>query len=262
MTQSDYVSPTSDDPTSQRWQGSVALVTGASSGAGLACARALAGLGAHVVVACTNPDGQAVADELDGLFVQLDVGDYGSWAVAVDEVHDRWGRLDTLLLNAGVMTRPRGAPSDDDPLSTITVDSYRRVRRANVDGVVFGVIATNAIETGRAGRHIVVTSSVSGLEPTPNDPLYGMTKHASIGFVRSLGPILARQDMSIQAICPIGIDTPMVGPDLRIPGRSFAPPSDVARAVVQVIDEGTSGDVWIAQGIGEPYRRHEFAPAR
>jgi len=54
----------------------------------------------------------------------------------------------------------------------------------------------------------------------------------------------------------------MVGEDLRIPGRIFAPPEELAEAAPDAIDHGSSGDVWVAQGIGEPYKRHQFAAAR
>lgn len=86
-------------------RGSVALVTGAASGIGAATAHRLAEEGAQVVVADIQVDaGEAVAAEIGGRFVALDVRDASAWAAAVDGVLATEGRLDITHLNAGVMT--------------------------------------------------------------------------------------------------------------------------------------------------------------
>lgn len=245
-----------------RWAGKSVLVTGAASGAGRASARRFALAGANVTVVDVSAQGQDVADELGGLFLNFDVSDFDAWTDGVNRVVSRWGGLDAVHLNAGVMTRLQGQRSDDDPLGVMSRASFRRIVSVNVDGVVFGVLATVPVLEDAEEGHIIVTASVGGIEPMERDPFYSLTKHATVGFVRSLGPVLSKHGISIQVLCPQGIDTPMVGEDLRIPGRIFAPPEELADAAQYAIDHGSSGDVWVAQGIGEPYRRHEFAAAR
>ena len=78
----------------------------------------------------------------------------------------------------------------------------------NVDGVVFGLqVLLPHLGSGTA---IVVTASLAGITPYGVDPLYAMSKHAVVGLVRSLGPDLRKRGIAIHAICPGGIDPPLV----------------------------------------------------
>ena len=87
---------------------------------------------------------------------------------------------------------------------------YRRVMSVNLDGVVFGVRACVPAISARGGGAIVATSSLAGIGPLPQDPVYAATKHAVIGLVRSLAGPLTGHHITINAICPGGIDTPLL----------------------------------------------------
>lgn len=166
---------------------------------------------------------------------------------------DSWERLDgpfdLACLNAGITT-----PTGGD-LAVLSDEAYRRTMSVNVDGVVFG---TRALATGMTGdAAIVATASLAGLMEIHTDPVYGLTKHAVIGFVRSVAPQLEARGIRINAVCPGLVDTTMVDPMRPVLGDfPLIPPADVAEAVVRAIRSGESGRAWIVQpGIpGEEYR--------
>src|SRR5690242_4732337 len=111
-----------------------ALVTGGASGLGKAIARRLAADGAHVVIGDVQGDlGRAVAAELGIVFVEQDVVSEDRWPEVVGEVEDRYGRLDVLVNNAGVL----GPMDAVDPENT-RLDDWRHIFRVNVEGVFLG----------------------------------------------------------------------------------------------------------------------------
>jgi NAD(P)-dependent dehydrogenase (short-subunit alcohol dehydrogenase family) len=193
--------------------------------------------------------GAAIVERLqaDGFDVQVldlatgfDVRDPAAWE-GVDPV-------DVACLNAGVVT----GIADVEALD---VDTYRHVLAVNVDGVVFGVRAL-AGSMGRGGR-IVVTASLAGLVPIDTDPVYGLTKHAVIGFVRSVAPQLEARGILINAVCPGIVDTSMIAPQrdrLLAAGFPLLRPEDVAEAVVATLESEGTGEAWIVQPGREPLR--------
>ncbi len=230
-------------------QGRVAVVTGGAGGVGAAVARRLAGMGATVVVLdVADEPGERLATELGGAscYRSLDVTDADAWAATLDELAGTLGRIDVAHLNAGIMSRPIGAPGLDDPLATWTHDVYRRVMAVNVDGVALGILALLP-HLEADGGDIVVTSSMAGLMPYPLDPAYSMSKHALVGLVRSLGPILTTKSVRLNALCPGGIDTALVPPDIRSFGP-LASPDYIAATVVSILESGATGEVWAALG--------------
>lgn len=236
----------------------VAMITGGGSGIGAALCRRLAARGTSVVVADLGADAaNGVAAEIDGLSLTLDVSDRAAWETAMATVIDTFGRLDLLALNAGIMSRPRGAAMNDDPFPWIA-ERYELVRSVNIDGVFHGIMTALPHLQAAAG-HIVCTSSAVGLKPLPADPVYSMTKHAVIGLVRSLAGPLAERGISIGAVCPGGVDTPMVGPDVRALDREFATPDHIAEALELVLDAPLvdTGGIWISRERNAPWR-HEF----
>ena len=98
-----------------------------------------------------------------------------------------------------------GGPADPAELD---LDGYRRAMRVNVDGVVLGVRRLARVMP--AGGRIVCTASLAGLTAIADDPVYAATKHAVVGFVRSVAPPLADRGIAINAVCPGIADTPMV----------------------------------------------------
>ena len=246
------------------FSGKVALVTGAGSGIGAATSRALAARGATVVVADVDlPAAEVVARDISGHALALDVRDVTAWERALADVVGRFGRVDIVHLNAGVMTRPGRAPLGDDPVPWLTPAGYDKVMAVNVDGVAYGLMATIAHLSAGGGGDVVITASIAGLMAQPPDPFYSMSKHAVIGLARSAGPALAGLNIRVNAVCPGGVDTNIVPADLREGGHRFAPPSYIADAVIDIIVGGGTGEVWVAYGEGSaPWRYEHPSPRR
>jgi NAD(P)-dependent dehydrogenase (short-subunit alcohol dehydrogenase family) len=192
------------------------LITGGRGGLGRAFAEAL---GEAEVVALDLPE--------------FDVGDPAAW-------RGLEGEFDAAFLNAGVVT------GEADP-AALTDDQYRRALGANVDGVVFGVreLAARLMPDGGS---IVATASLAGLTATPMDPVYALTKHAVVGFVRSVAPQLVERGIRINALCPGFTDTPIVAQEVR--GDLPAPlmqPAFVAQAALEALNDPETGRAWVVQ---------------
>ena len=197
-----------------------ALVTGGASGIGAALVSRLRAEGLEV-------------ESLD-LVTGFDVSDPEAW--------DQVGATDVACLNAGVL----GGPPDP---AELTVEGYRRAIAVNVDGVVLGV--RRLARMMPSGGRIVCTASLAGLTAVPDDPVYALTKHAVVGFVRSAAPALAARGISINAVCPGFADTPMVAGAARaaLEGAGFPllTPADVAEAAWVALESGETGHAWVVQ---------------
>jgi NAD(P)-dependent dehydrogenase (short-subunit alcohol dehydrogenase family) len=203
-----------------------ALVTGGRSGIGAAIVSKLEEEGADV----------RVLDIADG----FDVSDPSAWE-AVDAV-------DLACLNAGVVAR-------EADLARINDEQYRRITGVNVDGVVFGVRRLAQVMDGGA---IVVTASLAGLTATEQDPLYALTKHAVVGFVRSVAPQLASRGIRLNMVNPGFVDTPMLDAVGRAAfeaaGFPLLQPEEVAAAVLRAAEDEDVGQAWIVQPGREPMK--------
>ena len=235
-----------------------ALVTGGASGIGAGTARRLAERGDHVLVADIDEvGGRAVADGIGGAFVVLDVGDPAAWT-AVEEEH---GPFDVAVLNAGVSTGESLAEGQL-PVIGLRDEAYRRVMAINVDGVVFGAAAVLPAMLERGSGDVVVTASVAGLVPIAGDPVYGLTKHAIVGFVRSMALALEGRGVTISAICPGFTDTNILSAVARqrvaALGFGLLTPAEVAEGVVRALDERVNGAQWVIWA-GQPVARYEWA---
>jgi NAD(P)-dependent dehydrogenase (short-subunit alcohol dehydrogenase family) len=202
-----------------------ALVTGAASGIGRALVTRLQAEGAEV-------------RQLD-LVHGFDVSDPAAW--------DAIEAVELACLNAGVTT---GATD----IAQVDEAAYRRILGANLDGVVYGV--RRMAEVMEPGGAIVVTASLAGLVAAPQDPLYTLTKHGVVGFVRSVAPQLTARGVRIGAVAPGFVDTPLLGEDGRArfgaAGFPLLSPEDVARAIVDAARSEETGRVWVVQPGREP----------
>jgi NAD(P)-dependent dehydrogenase (short-subunit alcohol dehydrogenase family) len=172
----------------------------------------------------------------------------------VAEAEETFGGLDLAYLNAGVTTQ-------QPDICAVTDEQVRRVFGANVDGVIFGTRAIVPAMERRGGGAIVATASLAGIIAFAPDPLYTATKHAVVGLVRSLAPQLAAKHITINAVCPGVVDTPLVGPArerLKESGFAMIAPEDIADAVVRCMTGGAeSGDCLVCQAGREPHA-HDF----
>jgi NAD(P)-dependent dehydrogenase (short-subunit alcohol dehydrogenase family) len=218
-------------------KGKVAVVTGGSSGIGLATVRRFEAEGARVVVA-DLADGEA-----GERFVRADVSNPEDWP-AIVAAAEELGGIDVAYLNAGVTT---GEPD----ITALTDAQYRRIMGANVDGVVFGVRAVVPAMVARGGGAIIATASLAGLISFPVDPIYTLTKHAVVGLVRSLAQQLEPRGITINAVCPGIVDTPLVGDQaktaLEAAGFPIIPPEQIAEAVLACAVGTGSGDAFVCQ---------------
>jgi NAD(P)-dependent dehydrogenase (short-subunit alcohol dehydrogenase family) len=106
------------------------------------------------------------------------------------------------------------------------------------------------------GCSIVATASLAGLVPAPQDPLYTLTKHAVVGFVRSVAPQLEVRGIRINAVAPGFVDTPLLGEEGRArfvnAGFPLLHAEDVAQAVLTAARSDETGQVWVVQPGREP----------
>jgi NAD(P)-dependent dehydrogenase (short-subunit alcohol dehydrogenase family) len=202
-----------------------ALVTGSAGGIGSAIVRRLRREGFDV-------------RELD-LVNGFDVTNAEAW--------EHIGSVDLACLNAGVLT-------GENNVATLTDSQYRRALAVNVDGVVLGVRRLDRVMP--RGAVIVVTASLAGLTGVPDDPIYGLTKHAVVGFVRSVAPQLASRGIRIQAVCPGWADTGLMTAEFKseLTGRGFRllQPDEVAEGVWAAYRSEGTGEAWIVQPGREP----------
>jgi NAD(P)-dependent dehydrogenase (short-subunit alcohol dehydrogenase family) len=227
--------------------GTVALVTGGASGIGAAAVRRLAAAGARVAVADRDEgSARAVADEVGGLALAGDVADPERMPTHVAAVEDAFGRLDVVLLNAGVTAGQSG-------VADLDLEGYRRIVGVNVDHVVFGLTAAVPALRRAGGGRIVATASLAGIVAMPGDALYTMTKHAVVGYVRSAAPTLAADGIRVNAVCPGFVDTPLIArAKAQFAGFPLLTAQDVAAAIEDVLERGEPGECWFVQPGREP----------
>ena len=226
----------------------VAVITGGSSGIGLATTKLFLSEGARVVIVDLQPPTESLGDDTT-TFVAADVGDPDAWRGVVDAAEAAFGGVDIAYLNAGVTT-------GEADITSVTDDQYRRIMRANVDGVVFGARAVAPAIEKRGGGAVVATASLAGLISFPIDPIYTLTKHAVVGLVRSLANQLEARGITINAVCPGIVRTPLVGDDavagLEAAGFPLMPPEQIAAAVFMCATGKETGQAYVCQPGREP----------
>lgn len=207
-----------------------ALVTGAAGGIGKAIVSKLTSEGFEV-------------KELD-LVSGFDVTDPEAW--------EHVGSVDLACLNAGIVT-------GSEDIATLTDEQYRRALGVNVDGVVYGVRRLDRVMP--RGSTIIVTASLAGLTAIADDPIYGLTKHAVVGFVRSVAPQLAEREIRIQAVCPGWANTALTTTEFRenleSQGFRLLTPEAVAEGVWAAYKSEGTGEAWVVQPGREPLH-YEF----
>ncbi|MBJ7470835.1 MAG: SDR family oxidoreductase [Solirubrobacteraceae bacterium] len=213
--------------------GSVLLITGASSGIGEATARLAVAGGRRVVLAARSADKlEALAASLGGpehaLAVTADVTDFESQAAMVDKTLEHFGRLDAAFANAGFGAK-RGFLEE-------TPEHWRDMVLTNVLGAAYTIRATLPALT-ESGGHLLLTSSVAGRRALPGS-LYSATKFS----VTAMGEALRQEvdgKIRVTLIEPGMVDTPF----FDTPKPDALQPDDIARAVLYALDQPSHVDV-------------------
>ena len=191
------------------FNGSVALVTGASSGIGKAIAEQYVREGTAVVLADVNDVlGRQVEQELRDmggavLYVRCDVSNPDDNERAVEVALSEFGRLDVAVNNAGIAGA--GAPTADYP-----IDAWQRVIDVNLSGAFYGMRAQIRAMLAGGGGAIVNVSSILGQVGYAGAPAYTAAKHGLVGLTRAAALDYAAQGIRVNAVGPAFIETPMI----------------------------------------------------
>ncbi len=234
----------------------VCIVTGAAQGIGEACARRLAREGAHLVLAdIDDARGEALAAELQGLYVHCDVGDKTQVDTLVARTLLAHGRIDVLVNNAGIF---KAADFLD-----ITEADFDAVLRVNLKGA-FLVGQAVAREMAKAGRGSIVNmSSVNGVLAIPNIASYNVSKGGINQLTRVMALALADKGIRVNAVAPGTIATELAAKAvltsedakkkimMRTPLKRLGEPAEVADCVAFLASDAASyvtGEIVVVDG--------------
>jgi len=235
----------------QRMNGTVALVTGGSSGIGFATSLAFAREGAKVVIADVSVEGGEKTAHMikesggQAVFVKTDVSKAEEVEALVTRAVEAYGRLDCAFNNAGI---------EGTMASTVdcTEENWDRVISTNLKGIWLGMKyeVPQMLKQGKGA--IVNMSSIAGLVGFPNMPAYCASKGGVIQLTRTAALEYAMSGIRINAVCPGGIRTPMIErviaaqPDMRTTLAAMHPigrmgePEEIAEAVIWLCSPAAS----------------------
>lgn len=224
----------------------IVLVTGASSGIGETVAATLARAGAKVVIGARRTDRlDAFAKRIEGeggtvLSRQLDVTDRDNMQAFADAAVARFGQIDVIVNNAGIMPL--------SPLSSLKLDEWDRMIDVNIRGVLYGIAAVLPAMNRQGFGQIINISSIGGLAVSPTAAVYCATKYA----VRAISDGLRQENdrLRVTCICP-GVVESELADTITDPGAAEAmaayrrialQPQAIAAAIVHVITQPADVD--------------------
>jgi NADP-dependent 3-hydroxy acid dehydrogenase YdfG len=221
--------------------GDTAAITGAARGIGRATAEAFLRQGMKVAIGDVDfAAAQKTASELGpaAIALPLDVTDRDSFGAFLDAAEERFGALDVLVNNAGIMQVGRFIDEDD-----LTA---RRMVDINIHGVILGMKLALARMIPRDRGHIVNISSQAGKFGAPGGATYSATKHAVVGLTEAIrGELrLMGAHIDVSYVMPFVVNTELGSGLGEARGMSNLEPADVAEAIVDALQHGIV-DVWV-----------------
>ena len=234
---------------SENIEGKVVVITGGSSGLGEAAARHLSAAGATIVLGARRVERmQALTSELaaegrKAAFLATDVTDRAQVGKLVDLAVEKFGRIDVMLNNAGLM------PSS--PLERLKVDDWERMVDVNIKGVLYGIAAALPHMRRQKSGHFVNVSSVAGHKVRAGGAVYAATKHAVRALTEGLRQEVKPYNLRTTIISPGAVATELpdsaTETDIRDAFRQFyeiaVPADSFARAVAYAISQPDDVDI-------------------
>ncbi|MFE6926015.1 SDR family oxidoreductase [Nocardia sp. NPDC057663] len=228
----------------RRIEGRVVAITGAARGIGLATAKALHRRGARVVIG--DIDGEAVVRAAAGIgldveAVRVDITDEASFRAFLAKAEERFGALDVLINNAGIM--PIG------PFLEESTTLSKRVLDINVAGPMIGMRAALPGMISRGHGHIVNVSSMAGTAPIPGGLSYGASKAAVISMTETARVEFAKSGVAFTCVLPSFTNTELVAGTTGTKFVRNLEPEEVAEGIVGAI-AGRKPDVYLPGILG------------
>jgi NAD(P)-dependent dehydrogenase (short-subunit alcohol dehydrogenase family) len=232
----------------QRLAGKVAVVTGGGGGIGLASARRLHAEGATIVIGdIDGRTGAAAADELRGLFVEVDVSDEAAVNGLFDAASTAYGSVDIAVNNAGI------SPPDDDLIENTELPVWQQVQDVNLKSVYLccRAVLRHMVPVGQ-GSIVNIASFVAVMGSATSQISYTASKGGVVAMSRELGVQFAREGIRVNALCPGPVNTPLLqelfakDPDraarrlVHVPMGRFAEPDEIAAAVAFLASDDAS----------------------
>jgi len=212
-----------------RLSGKVAIITGAAQGMGEATARLFASEGAKLALGDVNTDkGEAVAKDISGdtFFQKLDVSSDEDWGAIVGATRDKFGSVDVLVNNAGLV--------HFTPIEMLQSDDFHRILSVNTLGPILGTKHVTPVMKEQGVGSIINISSVDGLRGSNGLTCYTASKWALRGITKCHAYELGTSGIRVNSIHPGGVDTPM--------GNSAGRPKEEVNQVFRRLPLGRIGD--------------------
>jgi NAD(P)-dependent dehydrogenase (short-subunit alcohol dehydrogenase family) len=204
----------------------VVIITGSARGIGAACMRVFAKHDCATIGLDILPEGQVVAENIqkeggEALFLHCDVADEKQVAECVHQIGEKYGHIDVLVNNAGIVLVK--------PFDQITWGEFRRTTEVNLGGHFLLCKYVLPFMKKQKSGVIVNMGSVSGHVGQTDHVMYGATKGAIIAMTRALAWELAPYNIRVNSISPGSVDTPMLRGDIDLESKRTGVPFEVVK---------------------------------